>query len=80
MIDITVDHKRFRTIFVPTYSDFIMTLDKPFSLHNELVLPGLQTIWDFIFPYDIQQIAQDGPIKFIASLSIFAKISYDFDF
>ena len=65
MDDIPINRRVFRQKVVPTYSEFLKSLENPFDLHGEEVVFGLQRIFNFIFPEDKQLVTEEDPVKFV---------------
>ena len=65
MDDIPVNRRMFRQKIVPTYCEYIMSLENPFDLHGDPVVFGLQRIFNFVFPQDRQLVTEEDPIKFV---------------
>lgn len=65
--DLPVNRFSFRKIFLPTYFEFLMSLKDTFNLHNEAVIPGMQKIYNKLYPLIPYQITDDCPLKVLVS-------------
>ena len=65
MDNITVGHRHFQKIFIPLYINFMMTIENPFDIHDSQVIPGIQSVYNSVFPFDKQQITEENPIKYV---------------
>ena len=65
MQDITVDHLTFRSLFVPSYFDYIMTRQNVYLLRDSSIIDPMQKIWNKIFKCNAEHITLDCAIKFV---------------
>lgn len=63
MDDLKIDRRVFRMVLLPSYYEYILSLDDPFNTHTESVLPALQRLYESIFPGNNHEMESDGPIK-----------------
>ena len=75
MDNISVNRRTFRQKVIPTYIEFMMSLENPFDLHNDKAVEALRRIFNFVFPEEKQLVTEEDPIKYLVSIFVYSSVS-----